>query len=100
MKRMANPLLAILLAPAFILSAEAKGTETAGFRFEISVAPDLRSEPVDGRIILIVSTSNEQEPRFQRMRSLSTPLVFGVDVEGLPPASPAVIDAASRGFPL
>ena len=87
MKRMAILLLVVLLAPALNLSVEAKGTENADFRFEISVAPDLRSEPVDGRIILLISTSNEPEPRLQRLRSLSTPLVFGVDVDGLPPGS-------------
>ena len=101
MKRIAFLLSVLLLSAAHVVSAkQVSGTDTAGFRFEIAVGPEAQPEPVDGRIILIISTSNEVEPRLQRLRSLAAPQVFGVDVEGLKAGSPAVIDTTTRGFPL
>ena len=38
-------------------------------------------------------------PRFQGLRSLSTPQILGVDIDGLAPGEPAVIDAEALGFP-
>jgi hypothetical protein len=55
---------------------------------------------VDGRVILLLSTVEEPEPRFQQLRGSNPPQVFGVDVEGLAPGEPAVIDASARGYPL
>ncbi len=101
MKRTAFLLSGLLLTLVHIVSAQQAGeTNATGFRFEIAVGTEARPEPVDGRVILLISTSNEVEPRFQRLRSLSAPQVFGVDVDSLPPGTPAVIDTATRGFPL
>jgi hypothetical protein len=55
---------------------------------------------VDGRVILLLSTVEEPEPRFQQLRGSNPPQVFGVDVEGLAPGEPSVIDASARGYPL
>ncbi len=70
------------------------------FRFEIVMAEGLSSEPVDGRVILLVSKDSSAEPRFQRLRSPLAPAIFGIDVEGLRGGEPAVIDVATRGWPL
>ena len=69
-------------------------------RFEVTVSADLEPDPVDGRVILIVSSREQPEPRFQRLRSLQTPQIFGVDVDGLAAGEPAVIETTTRGFPL
>lgn len=71
-----------------------------GFRFEIAVSPSVSSTAVDGRVLLLVSRQDDPEPRFQRLRSLSSPLIFGVDVDGLAAGEAAVIDGSARGFPL
>ena len=42
-----------------------------------------------------MSHSDDPEPRFQRLRSLDTPLIFGVDVDGLTPGAAAQVDAAA-----
>ena len=77
MKRTAFLLSGLLLTLAHIVSAQQAGeTNATGFRFEIAVGPEARPEPVDGRVILLVSTSNEVEPRFQRLRSLYAPQVL------------------------
>ena len=88
-----------------LLAVATLGSWTCGggspeFHFEVVVPTGMADGPVDGRILVIVSESDEPEPRFQRMRSLETPLIFGADVEGLVPGEPAVIDAVALGFPI
>ena len=72
----------------------------AAFHFEIVVPPEVAEGPLDGRILLLVSNSDEPEPRFQRLRSLETPLIFGSDVENLIPGEPTVLDVNLLGFPI
>ena len=91
-------LLLICVTVAGVSSPEPEGQ--SGVRFEIVVDGAVRQEPVDGRIILIVSDDNSSEPRFQRLRSPDAPAVYGVDVDGLAPGQPAIINADTRGWPL
>ncbi len=72
---------------------------SAPLEFGISFDQSSSPEPLDGRIILILSNIEEPEPRFQVSPGLSAPLVFGIDVDGLAPGSEAVIDAGVFGFP-
>lgn len=71
----------------------------AGLRFEVSFPPWLRAAPVDGRLLLILSTEGRQEPRFEVGGNGPGWQVFGVDVESLAPGRSAVIDASAAGFP-
>ena len=72
------------------------------FRFEISFSRDVGTQPLDGRVYLLVSKDGKQEPRFQisRYGGIATQQIFGVDVDGLRPGSPAVIDAGTTGYPV
>src|SRR5215831_10247745 len=76
--------------------------QTARFRFELSFSASARTEPVDGRVFVIVTRKADPEPRLQFGKSggqyASTPF-FGEDVEGLRPGSRAVVDAHSIGYP-
>ena len=69
-------------------------------KFGISFDQSVSDAPLDGRIILILATSEEPEPRFQVSSGLSAPLVFGIDVDSLAPGTEAVIDWEVFGFPL
>ena len=73
---------------------------SAPLEFGISFDASSSAEPLDGRVILILSNRAEPEPRFQVSSGLAAPLVFGIDVDGLAPGSEAVIDADVFGFPL
>ena len=90
----------VVLGALVIVGMLSCGDGTPGFRFEVVVPGDLASAPVDGRVLLLVSTTDDPEPRLQRLRSLDSPLIFGVDVDGLAPGEPAVIDSSARGFPI
>ncbi|WP_222984858.1 alpha/beta hydrolase-fold protein [Flagellimonas meishanensis] len=54
---------------------------------------------LDGRLLLMLSTNNDNEPRFQINARLHTQLIFGVDVEGMNPGEEIVFDDAVLGFP-
>ncbi len=58
-------------------------------------------DPLDGRIILVISNNDRQEPRFENdVYRADTQLSFGIDVDGLKPGADAIIDAKTFGYPL
>jgi hypothetical protein len=91
-------LISIGITPLFG-QAPAKGP---ALRFEISFTRELSAQPLDGRIYLLVSKDGSQEPRYQiaRYGGLNTQQIFGVDVDGLRPGAPAVVDQSTLGYPV
>lgn len=70
-------------------------------RFEISFDAPLRSEAVDGRLILIVAPPDPDQAPMNRVKAGTDAVqVFGVDVEALEPGQSAIIDDAVFGYPL
>lgn len=69
-------------------------------RFAVSFGPAVGTEPVDGRLLVIVSSIAEGEPRFQVTDGVTAQPVFGIDVEGLRPGQEAIVDGGVLGFPL
>ncbi|HEY7700090.1 MAG TPA: hypothetical protein VIE88_16815, partial [Vicinamibacteria bacterium] len=72
----------------------------AGLRFEVRYPAGLRAEPLDGRLLVMLSKEEGEEPRFQIDTSLATQQIFGVDVNGLEAGRPAVLDASAIGYPV
>ena len=87
------------LAVAVILLAAPLGS-FAEVKFAASFPAERSKTPVDGRMLLLLSTNGDAEPRFQINDGPATQLVFGIDVEGLAPGAEAVIDASAFGYPL
>ncbi|MGI9165367.1 MAG: hypothetical protein ACR2G5_03110 [Pyrinomonadaceae bacterium] len=90
-------LLMSLLSPQ---TAELKSEQNSGLRFAISFPDRSNKEPLDGRLLLLVSTDNSREPRFQISEDLTTQQVFGIDVEGLKPGQEAIVGASAFGYPV
>ena len=67
-------------------------------RFEVEVPAAVRSEPMTGRMFVMISRTDQREPRSQVGRT-GIPF-FGVDVEGLAPGQPVVIDGTVIGSPV
>ena len=85
-------------ATALAQSPEAK--TPAKLRFEISFPASLSAQPLDGHILLGISSNPETEPRFQlREEEALSAQFFGLDVDGLKPGSVAVIDSTTLGYP-
>ena len=69
-------------------------------RFDISFSETQSTEPLDGRLLLMLSTDDSDEPRNQISDGLKTQQIFGVDVDGLAPGKDATIDVAALGYPV
>jgi len=91
----------LLLVGAFAVAAPANAqSRTAAPRFEITFPAERSRGPIDGRLLLFVSTDTAGEPRFQVNDTPGTQQVFGVDVDGWRPGETRVIDATAFGYPL
>ena len=73
-------------------------TGRAHVKFEIRVPATVRSEPLTGRVFVIISSDSSRDPRSQVGR-VGTPL-FGRDVERLAAGAPAVVDGTALGTPV
>ena len=67
-------------------------------KFEISFPKAVHKEPVKGRVYVIISKTNNREPRLQISRT-GTPF-FGLDVERLKPGQSVIIDETAFGSPI
>ena len=69
-------------------------------RFEIQLAPGVSSEPISGRLLLILGSSSQEEPRESMTATgLQSPPRLGRDVKKLEAGGRIVLDAHSALFP-
>lgn len=68
--------------------------------FSVRVADGLWVEPLDGRVLVLISGNDESEPRFQVSWGVDTAQVFGIDIEGLGKGAAAVVAADTFGYPV
>jgi hypothetical protein len=90
---------AAIVALSLATAGSTVGQPPKPVRFEISFPASLRAEPVDGRVLLTISTKGDKEPRFQIGEGLDTQQIFGADAEALSPGQTAVIDESAPGYP-
>ena len=69
-------------------------------KFLVSFAKERSAQPLDGRILLLLSTDGSAEPRMQISISYKTQMVFGVDVEKLEGGKTVAVDDAAFGYPV
>ena len=87
-----------LAAPLAIGSHSA--LQTTSLRFAVSFPVARSTAPLDGRLLLLISADTAGEPRFQVNDLVTTAQVFGVDVDGMRPDQPRVVDARAFGYPI
>jgi hypothetical protein len=68
--------------------------------FTVSFPAARSAAPLDGRLLLLLSTDAAKEPRFLIDDGPNSQMVFGVDVDGWKPGAPMVVDAAAFGYPV
>jgi len=94
-----------LCAALFLLASAALPPAGAGgparLRVAVRFPGSLEGGPLDGRLLLLLSTDPSAEPRFQVRDTDATKSqqVFGIDVEGWKPGEDAVFDAGVLGYP-
>lgn len=94
--------IAISSIVAFTIFVQQGGVnaQRSALSFAISFPVERSRAPLDGRLLLLISTDGSQEPRMQINDSVKTQQVFGIDVDGLKPGQRAVIDAGAFGYPV
>ncbi|MDX2178547.1 MAG: alpha/beta hydrolase-fold protein [Bryobacteraceae bacterium] len=68
--------------------------------FSVSFPASRSTQPLDGRLLILLSTDSKAEPRFQINDGPNTQMVFGVDVENWKPGAPWIVDAKAFGWPV
>jgi hypothetical protein len=93
-------ILALTLTATWLVSA-ADVVAQGPPRVAVSFPAELSRVPLDGRLLLLISKDDKQEPRFQiGDTSLNSQQVFGLDVDGMKPGEEKVFDAAVLGYPV
>jgi hypothetical protein len=70
--------------------------------FAVSFPAARSSAPLDGRLILLLSTDKSSEPRSQisEFKPTTDPAMFGMNVEGLKPGETVRVDDKAFGWPI
>ncbi|HYA48278.1 MAG TPA: hypothetical protein VEG35_01150, partial [Burkholderiales bacterium] len=89
----------MLFGPSLAVAAGPPAASTE-LRFAVSFPAERSKTPLDGRLLVLISTDGTAEPRFQISEGPNTQLVFGIDVDGLAPGAEAVVGASAFGYPL
>ncbi len=91
---------AALAAGLVSLDARQPAATAGPLRFEVSYPASRSDTPLDGRLLLILSTRKDGEPRFHVTFGQGAQPVFGLDLEGWPGGAPASVSGATIGYPV
>ena len=73
---------------------------TPAVQVRVALPTAKATAPLDGRLLLLVSTDSTREPRFQISDGPESQLVFGTDVEGWTPGSTRTVTDNADAYPL
>ena len=87
-------------ALSLLTAADAQSGKPAP-SFAVSFPAAQSAKPLDGRVILLLTTDATSEPRTQveADHQLKSPYIFGITVDGLKPGQDAIVDARAFGWP-
>jgi hypothetical protein len=68
--------------------------------FSVTFPKELSAQPLDGRLLLLLSTNPSDEPRNQIDDTPRSQMVFGLTVDGWQPAKPMLVDSTAYGYPI
>src|SRR5579885_522020 len=63
--------------------------------FTVTFAKEISAAPFDGRLLLLLSTNPDAEPRMQIDDTPGTQMAFGMNVDGWQPGQAATVDASA-----
>jgi hypothetical protein len=105
MKKLMLIKLSIALLAVFLFTTKAElessvAANAPNVRFDISFPESVSKDALDGRLLLLISTNSDREPRLQINEDLNTQQVFGVDVDGWKPGETTTVDQNAFGYPV
>jgi hypothetical protein len=68
--------------------------------FEITLSAETTKQPLDGRLLLMLSKNSAGEPRFQISDDQGTQQLFGMDVNDWKPGSTIRVGLSAVGYPI
>lgn len=71
-----------------------------GQSFTVTFPKKVSAGPLDGRLLLLLSTNPDAEPRMQIDDTPRSQMVFGVNEDAWQPSQPAMVDASAWGYPV
>jgi len=89
----------IIIGLAFVLLVSCTEKSNSPI-FNVSINTALIDGPVDGRMLLLISTNDDAEPRFQITDEPNSQLVYGLDVEGFTVKDWVEFNGVEFGYPL
>ena len=99
--RRSGSLLAAIVVAAAAIAGAARLSDAARPKFVVTYGSDKSQSPLDGRLLLLLSTDRTAEPRFQISdTSLKSQQVFGIDVEGWKAGQEAAFEGDILGYPV
>ncbi|MGQ0646796.1 MAG: hypothetical protein ACT4P7_04445 [Gemmatimonadaceae bacterium] len=69
-------------------------------RFAVTFPSERSAQPLDGRLLVLLSTDSTSEPRNQFGSGLRTSAAFAIDVENWKPGEVMHVDGSAFGFPI
>jgi hypothetical protein len=93
-------LIAIVLFVSSTHAAPAPSPDATAPKFSVSFPKERSAQPLDGRLLLILSNDPSEEPRMQISLAPRTQMIFGTDIDGLAPGQSATIDDTAFGYPV
>ncbi len=90
-----------LILPLFLCLSGCMATseKVPEIAIRVSFPEAAHSGPLDGRLLLMLSTNEAAEPRFQINDGLQTQLIFGLNAEGMAPGETWSFSPEIPGFP-
>lgn len=68
--------------------------------FTVSIGTSIAADPLDGRLLLLISNDSTREPRFQINDGPNSQLVFGQNVDGMDASTAVEFNANHFGYPI
>jgi biopolymer transport protein ExbD len=84
----------------FLLAAFVATAPSLTAQITVSFPASASSKPLDGRVLLLLSTDPAQEPRMQIDDSPRSQIVFGTTVDSLAPDQAVTITNDAAGYPI
>ena len=95
---MRKSIIPLFLAILFLLGCQQKEKKPS-ISVHVSFDKEASEVPKDGRLLLMLSNNDEQEPRFQINDGLSGQIIFGMNIEAMSPGDTITFDESVFGYP-
>ncbi|MDP5062855.1 MAG: alpha/beta hydrolase-fold protein [Maribacter sp.] len=96
---MMRKILLVLGVIAFVMGCTEPPKLERKFTIDVSYSAEVDSLAKDGRLLLMLSSDDSDEPRFQINDGLNTQLIFGMNVENWAKDSVLTFDETVYGYP-